>query len=134
MTIAALLCATLCGAAQAVEIVPPGNRHVEQPAVPGGSAARTKALRTTYEAKYRKVLSLLKNDRSLRAKIVETAVEYGIDPLHIAGAIVGEHTYNVDAYDRLQTYYVKAVAYLGSRFTFSHGDEDIADVLFGGMI
>ena len=37
---------------------------------------------------------------------------YGIDPLHIVGAIVGEHTYNVDAYDRLQTYYVKAIAYL----------------------
>ena len=36
-------------------------------------------------------------------------------PMHIVGAIVGEHTYNVDAYDRLQTYYVKAVAYLTSR-------------------
>ena len=45
----------------------------------------------------------------------EAASAYGIDPMHIVGAIVGEHTYNVDAYDRLQTYYVKAVAYLKSR-------------------
>ncbi len=47
--------------------------------------------------------------------------------MHIVGAIVGEHTYNVDAYDRLQTYYVKAVAYLSNRLTFSYEGEDIAD-------
>ena len=58
LTIAAWLCAALAGVAQAAVQIPPGNRHVEQPAVPGGSAARTKALKTTYEAKYRKVLSL----------------------------------------------------------------------------
>ena len=127
--IAAVLCATLFGVAEAAVPVPAGNRHAEQPAVPGASASRTKALKTTFDAKYRKVLALLKNDRSLRAKIVETARQYGIDPMHIAGAIVGEHTYNVDAYDRLQTYYVKAVSYLGSRFSFAHGDEDIADFI-----
>ena len=52
--------------------------------------------------------------RKLRAKIKQAAAAYGIDPMHIVGAIVGEHTYNVDAYDRLQTYYVKAVSYLGN--------------------
>ena len=30
------------------------------------------------------------------------------------GAIIGEHTYNVDAMDTLQGYYVKALAYLGA--------------------
>ena len=45
--------------------------------------------------------------------------------MHIVGAIVGEHTYNVDAYDRLQTYYVKAVSYLDSAIAFSYDGEDI---------
>lgn len=122
------LCATLCAlttSAFATIVVPPGNRHAEQPSVPAGSAARTGALKTTYEAKYRKVYALLQKDAKLREKIRETAAAYRINPLHIAGAIVGEHTYNVDAYDRLQTYYVKAVSYLSSSFSFSYDGEDI---------
>lgn len=125
-----LLCMALTGApAVAATPVPAGNRHVEQPAVPGASSARTKALKTSFDAKYRKVLALLHNDSGLRRKIVATARDYGIDPLHMAGAIIGEHTYNVDAYDRLQTYYVKAVSYLGSSFAFEHGGENIGRFL-----
>jgi hypothetical protein len=45
----------------------------------------------------------------------------------IVGAIVGEHTYNVDAYDRLQTYYVKAISYLSSKLSFAYEGEDITD-------
>ncbi|TIS45941.1 MAG: DUF1402 family protein, partial [Mesorhizobium sp.] len=52
---------------------------------------------------------------------------YDIDPMHIVGAIVGEHTYNVDAYDRLQTYYVKAMSYLSSKLTFAYEGEDVSD-------
>ena len=126
---AALLAFVLVLAPQAyaVTVVPPGNRSAEQPPVPGGSAKRTQALKTTYEAKYAKVYKLLKNDKKLRAKIREAADAYGIDPLHIAGAIVGEHTYNVDAYDRLQTYYVKAVSYLDRAIAFSYDGESIDD-------
>ncbi|RUM98579.1 DUF1402 family protein [Pseudaminobacter arsenicus] len=112
---------------QAQTIVAPGNRHLEQPAVPGASSRRTKAGNSTFDAKYRKVYALLKNDADLRRKIRSTAAAYGIDPIHIAGAIVGEHTYNVDAYDRLQTYYVKAVSYLSSRLNFSYRGETIGD-------
>ena len=90
-------------------------------------ANRTKAGKTTFEAKYRKVYALLRNDKTLRAKIKAAASAYGIDPMHIVGAIVGEHTYNVDAYDRLQTYYVKAIAYLSSSLTFRYEGEDVAD-------
>ena len=105
--------------------VPAGNRHVEQPDIPFGSGSRTRALKTTFEAKYRKVYALLKRDNTLRTKIVEAASAYRIDPMHIVGAIVGEHTYNVDAYDRLQTYYVKAVSYLTTRFSFAYDGEDV---------
>ena len=121
----ALALVFLAAQAYAATTVPPGNSFPEQPAIPGGSASRTQALKTTYEAKYRKVYKLLKNDKKLRSKIREAAGAYGIDPMHIVGAIVGEHTYNVDAYDRLQTYYVKAVSYLDSAIAFSYDGEDI---------
>jgi hypothetical protein len=111
--------------ARAQTLIPAGNRHIEQPGVPGASTKRTQAGRSSFEAKYRKVYTLLQSDGELRSKIRGAANAYGIDPIHIVGAIVGEHTYNVDAYDRLQTYYVKAVSYLSSRLSFSYGEEDI---------
>ena len=134
LTACLLLIATLCfSAAQPalaeVRVVPEGNRHAEQPRVPGASLRRTKAGRTSFDAKYEKVRELLANDRKLVAKIKSTAAAYRIAPIHMIGAIVGEHTYNVDAYDRLQTYYVKAVAYLSSSVSFSHNGESIADFI-----
>ncbi|WP_425350219.1 DUF1402 family protein [Phyllobacterium phragmitis] len=125
-----LLAATIfpiafCETASAAILVPPGNRHVEQPNIPGASAKRTRALKTTYEAKYRKIYNLLKTDGRLRTKIKSTAAAYGLDPIHIAGAIVGEHTYNVDVYDRLQTYYVKAMAYVRQGVSFDYKGESI---------
>lgn len=126
---AALLLGSALLPARAGVIVPPGNRHAEQPDVPFGSASRTRALKTTYEAKYRKVYGLLQRDQALRDKIRLAADQFGIDPIHVAGAIVGEHTYNVDAYDRLQSYYVKAIAYLNSSFAFAHDGERVDDFI-----
>nr|WP_307226186.1 DUF1402 family protein [Pararhizobium capsulatum] len=103
-----------------------GNRNVEQPTVPGASVRRTKAGKTSFDAKYEKVHRLLASDRKLMSKIKSTAAAYGIDPIHMIGAIVGEHTYNVDAYDRLQSYYVKAAAYAGNSFRFGYQDETVA--------
>jgi hypothetical protein len=45
----------------------------------------------------------------------------------VIGAIVGEHTYNVDAYDRLQAYYVKAASYAGESFRFAYDGESVDD-------
>jgi Protein of unknown function (DUF1402) len=111
--------------AQAATTVPPGNRNAEQPGVPGASARRTKGSNSTFDRKYQKVVELLSTDKQLISKIKSTASRYGIDPIHMVGAIVGEHTYNVDAYDRLQSYYVKAAAYAGDRFRFGYKDETI---------
>lgn len=113
--------------AEAATLVPAGNRNLDQPQVPGASMRRTKAGKTTFEGKYQKVYRLLANDSKLRSKIKNTAAQYGIDPMHIVGAIVGEHTYNVDAYDRLQTYYVKAAAYLSNSLAFKYKGEDVSD-------
>lgn len=115
--------------AEAATVVPPGNRNAEQPGVPGASARRTKAGNTTFDRKYDKVIDLLSSDRELMGKIKSTAGRYGIDPIHMIGAIVGEHTYNVDAYDRLQSYYVKAASYAGNSFRFGYKDETIAQFL-----
>lgn len=111
----------------AATIVPEGNRNVEQPKIPGASVRRTRAGRTTFDDKYDRIRDLLANDKRLIGKIKSTASAYGIDPIHMIGAIVGEHTYNVDAYDSLQTYYVKAAAYAGNSFRFGYGDETIKD-------
>jgi hypothetical protein len=92
----------------AIEVVPPGNRHAEQPDIPGASVRRTKGTKTSFDRKYDKVHELLATDHELMGKIKKVSAAYGIDPIHVVGAIVGEHTYNVDAYDRLQSYYVKA--------------------------
>nr|WP_197980240.1 MULTISPECIES: DUF1402 family protein [unclassified Rhizobium] len=115
--------------AQAATTVPPGNRNAEQPGVPGASARRTKGSNSTFDRKYQKVVELLSTDKQLISKIKSTASRYGIDPIHMVGAIVGEHTYNVDAYDRLQSYYVKAAAYAGNSFRFGYKDESIAQFL-----
>lgn len=111
--------------AYAVEMVPPGNRNVEQPAIPGASVRRTKSTKSTFDRKFDKVYDLLSSDHELMGKIRKTAAAYGINPIHIVGAIVGEHTYNVDAYDRLQSYYVKAASYAGQSFRFAYDGEDV---------
>lgn len=127
-----LLAALLAGfllvlpaSAASVTMVPPGNRNAAQPAIPGVSHSRTAATGGSFQAKYRKIHDLLASNRDLQEKIRTVARTYGIDPIHIAGALVGEHTYNVDALDRLQTYYVKAMSYLNSGIDFAYKGEPI---------
>jgi hypothetical protein len=115
--------------AGAVTVVPEGNRNETQPNIPIASIKRTGELNTTHEAKYQKIYNLLKSDPKLRSKISSVARTYGIDPVHIVGALVGEHTYNVDAYDRLQTYYVKAVSYVKQGISFDYQGENISDFI-----
>lgn len=127
LVIAATMLAGAAPAALAMDVVPAGNRNVEQPNVPGASVRRTKAGKTSFDAKYEKVRDLLASDRELTGKIRSIAGQYGIAPIHMVGAIVGEHTYNVDAYDRLQSYYIKAASYAGDSFRFAYDGERVAD-------
>ena len=126
LLVAAMIAVTGPAMADGIRVVPEGNRYQEQPNVPGASVRRTKAGKTSFDAKYDKVHNLLANDSKLMGKIKSTARAYGIDPIHMIGAIVGEHTYNVDAYDRLQSYYVKAAAYAGDSFRFGYEGETVA--------
>ena len=115
--------------ASALTIVEPGNRNAEQPEIPGASRNRTKALKTTFERKYNRVIALLENDRRLLENIKSVSERFDIDPIHMIGAIVGEHTYNVDAYDRAQSYYIKAISYLRDSIEFEYHGEDIDDFI-----
>jgi hypothetical protein len=124
---ASIVLCLMSGSALALTEVPEGNRNVEQPGIPAASTKRTAALKSSFETKYQKVLALLKSDNKLRSKIKTISAQYGISPLHMAGAIVGEHTYNVDAYDRLQTYYVKALNYVASDIVFENNGEAVVD-------
>jgi hypothetical protein len=111
----------------AVDVVPPGNRNAKQPDIPGASKRRTQATKSTFDNKYEKIRDLIAEDNRLKRKIRSVSKRYQIDPIHIVGALVGEHTYNVDAYDRLQTYYIKAVSYAGERFRFEYDGEKVTD-------
>ncbi|TAV76058.1 DUF1402 family protein [Rhizobium leguminosarum] len=109
----------------AMQTAPAGNRHAEQPDIPGASIRRTKGTKSSFDLKYEKVHELLATDRELMSKIRKISSAYGINPIHVVGAIVGEHTYNVDAYDRLQAYYVKAASYAGESFRFAYDGENV---------
>jgi hypothetical protein len=115
----------LAHAEAGIVTVPPGNRSATQPPISGSSIARTAETKSTFDEKYRTIVGELARDRALVDKIEQVAGLYGIDPIHMIGAIVGEHTYNVDVFDTLQGYYVKAMAYLGSNPRFAYKGEDI---------
>jgi hypothetical protein len=110
--LAAFLFAAPVAAAGKVVVVPPGNRSATQPPVSTSSIARTAETDGSFEEKYEAVRRRLARDPKLIAAIKRTAGQYGIAPIHMIGAIVGEHTFNVDVMDSLQGYYVKALAYL----------------------
>lgn len=113
--------------AQSVRVVPEGNRYRSQPKIPYSSARRTAAFNSSYDAKFEKVLGVLRRDRRLIGSIKRVASRYGIDPIHIIGAIVGEHTYNYNTLDSAQSYYVKALSYAGLRFDFELNGVNVED-------
>ena len=128
--VAAPLFGAVATAAAKVVVVPPGNRSAKQPPVSRSSLVRTAETRGTFDEKYKAVYESLAGDPQLIRKIVKVAARYDIDPIHLIGAIVGEHTYNVDVMDNLQTYAVKALAYLDeSGLRFAYNGESIQTFL-----
>ena len=116
------------GAATAeIIVVPPGNRSATQPPISTSSVIRTAETKGTFSAKFDAIYGQLAANHELIQKIENAAAVYGIDPVHLIGAIIGEHTYNVDAMDTLQGYYVKALAYLGTKMNFAYDGEDVRD-------
>uniref|UniRef100_UPI0035323B05 DUF1402 family protein n=1 Tax=Pararhizobium sp. IMCC3301 TaxID=3067904 RepID=UPI0035323B05 len=127
--LSALIVLILTAGAWALIAVPAGNRNATQPEIPHDAIVRTQQTGDTFEGKFEKVLRLFRNDPKLVSKIRKTAQRYDIDPVHMIGAIVGEHTYNVDAVDQLQSYYVKALAYAETRIRFEYEGEDVTEFI-----
>jgi hypothetical protein len=124
--LASLLIATALPAFAASIAVPPGNRSEQQPEIDMSSIKRAGETKESFEGKYRRIYAMLKRDKSLMRSIKRSAKTYGIDPVHLIGAIVGEHTYNVGGLDSAQSYYVKALAYLGTKdLAFGHKGESV---------
>jgi hypothetical protein len=110
-----------------VILVPPGNRSLKQPPISGSSIKRTLETGGTFDAKFKLIYQSLAKDRALIGKIEKVAGVYGIDPIDIIGAIIGEHTYNVDVLDNLQGYYLKAVEYVGADVEFAFHGQSVDD-------
>jgi hypothetical protein len=112
-------------------IIVPGDYHAKsQPKLFAGAILLT-AIRDSgsYEDKYRQVYKLLATDKKLIEQIKKVAGLYQIDPLHIIGAIVGEHTYNIDVVNTLDTYYVKALEYASDHsLVFEYQGEKASDL------
>lgn len=111
----------------AMLVVPEGNRNAEQPEIPFASARRTAASRSSYDAKFDRVIGVLRRDTRLIRSIKQVSAQYGIDPVHMLGAIIGEHTYNYDSLDSAQSYYVKALSYAGIQFDFEYRGENVEE-------
>lgn len=107
--------------------VPSGNRLKKQPAIPSASYRRTKAFNKTFTQKYDRILRLLRKDRRLNGSIKRIARKYNIHPIHIAGALVGEHTFNYDTVDSVQNYVARAAAYAGVGLQFKYNGETVDD-------
>jgi len=112
-------------------IVVPSDYHTKtQPKVFAGAILLT-AIRNSgsYEDKYREIYKLLSTDKKLIGEIKKVAAIYQIDPLHMIGAIVGEHTYNIDVVNTLDTYYVKALEYASDHsLVFEYKGEKAKDL------
>lgn len=76
--------------AQIIE-VPPGNRNDKRPQLAFLSVLWTAATQGSYEAKYRQIYRMLSENRSLVGKIKKVSGIYGLDPIHVIGAIVGRY-------------------------------------------
>ena len=102
--------------------MPPGNRPAAQPPIPAGPIARTRRQAAISTGKYRKIYESLARNRQLIEQIKQRRRALPHRPGPIVGALIGEHTYNVDALDNIQVYYVKAAPTFTST-SFAYGGE-----------
>ncbi|PLX35689.1 MAG: hypothetical protein C0605_08795 [Hyphomicrobiales bacterium] len=125
----ALLAGLLCAAAPAEAVsysqykrhrivvkVDPGNAQKKSPAVSRQSLTARRKTRTNINNKVTAIFRFFQREKKLILKIKAIAATYKIDPLHILGAIAGEHAFNVDVYDKVQHYAMKSITFAGNRF------------------
>ena len=111
-------------------IVVPADYHAKyQPRVFGAAFVLNGMHGGSFDDKYKAIYALLARDQRLMANIKKAAATYDIDPVHIIGAIVGEHTYNMNVLDTLQGYYVRALEYVSDKsLTFQYRGETATEL------
>ncbi len=125
VALAVAVCASPAPAKSKIIVVPASYHAATQPPVAVQSFLLTLMQQGgNWEDKYRHVLGLLARDKRLMGNIKKAARTYGVDPVDVVGAIVGEHTFNMNVFDSLQSYYVKALQYMNNKsLTFEYQGE-----------
>lgn len=101
-------------------MVPPGNLNGTQPSLPNSTIERlqkdthvgwgqTISVAEVVERRYQDARRMITADIGhsnfpILSEIKHAAGIYQIDPIHVLGAIVGEHTYNVGGVDQVQDF------------------------------
>ncbi len=100
--------------------VEPGNILAVSPAVDVNSITARRngkvKRKTNINNKVKAAFNFFRREKELIGKLKEIAKQYKIDPMHMMGAIIGEHAFNVDVYDNVQHYVMKSIAFGGNRF------------------
>ncbi|MFN3455502.1 MAG: DUF1402 family protein [Pseudobdellovibrio sp.] len=115
--------------------VAPGNRNSNMPEIPSSSASRhmsgiqAKTAEVYFAERFNIVLNKLSSKYetskfSLKSEVRKAANLYKIDPIHIIGAIIGEHVFNVDLKDQAQEYSMK----LGIWTSYFSGEHPFAKI------
>ena len=114
---------------QSVLIVPAGNHYKKMPSLPGSTRRRLSRIGnidSNIQEKFQKALKTLR-ENDIIPQIKSVAAMYNIDPVHILGALIGEHTFNVTIIDDVQKYVVWMAPKWSLRF--SANKFELRDVL-----
>lgn len=82
-------------------------------------------LRDALEKRYQDTISKITRIKSLQTTLVEVGKAFGIDPVLVLAAVVGEHTFNVSLVDKAQAVAVSWAGHWALRFKSS---------IVGGML
>lgn len=89
--------------------VPPGNRFANSPPIPTTTWQRFSRTLSTPEHSFQTTLNIFARNR-FGQELKRVAPLYGVDPLLVLGAIIGEHTFNTGVADWAQGVYMGMVS------------------------
>lgn len=96
--------------------VKPGVLVETSPEIDRQSLTARRKTKTNINNKVTAIFRFFRREKDLVIKLKTIAKKYRIDPLHMLGAIAGEHAFNVDVYDKVQHYAMKSISFAGNKF------------------
>lgn len=111
---------------EVISRIPPGNRNASLPPLPRTVAERNNGSLAFVSQKFQNALVALKSDR-VDVLINQIAPLYGVDPLLVLGAIIGEHSFNTQIVMNGQNAYMSMVA--GWVSAFSSNSVNLAELV-----